>query len=122
MRRDMNMVRDILLNVEAQEPGKNRVLQYNGEAREQAQPVLEEMARLIEAGFIKGKPVRSGDGKWAMMTTSGLTWSGADLLDSIRDNRVWEGTVEKMKEVGGSVSIETMKAIAAAVALRLLGM
>ena len=53
---------------------------------------------------------------------TGLSWDGYDLLDSIRDDSVWKTVLERVGEVGGSVSVEILKAVAAQVIREGLGL
>ena len=55
------------------------------------------------------------------MRIVGLSNEGHNLLDFIRDETVWEKTQEGLDEVGGSVGIDLPKAVATAVATKLLG-
>ncbi|MHB1461708.1 MAG: DUF2513 domain-containing protein [Armatimonadota bacterium] len=51
----------------------------------------------------------------------GVSWEGHELLDAIRDDRVWTKTMEKLAPVG-SVGIEVLKAVAVSVAKGMLGL
>lgn len=50
------------------------------------------------------------------------TWAGYDLLDSIRDESVWAKVRERIGNVGGSVSIDVLKAVAIQVVKDRLGL
>ena len=43
-----------------------------------------------------------------------LTCDGHDFLDAIRDSTVWAKVTKKLKEVGGTASLSTVKALATA--------
>ena len=53
---------------------------------------------------------------------SGLTWAGHDFLDSIRDESVWSAVKKKLTAVGGSASIDVLKALVTQVVKGKLGL
>lgn len=73
------------------------------------------MRLLAEAGLIEGLATLDG------FDFERMTWAGHEFLDSIRSDSVWEQTVVEINKVGGSVALETLKAVAAAVAVKLMG-
>lgn len=120
MTRDWNLVRDILLAIEEQAQGIT--LQQVGlpaKYSDQA-TVLGHLRLLFQAGFIDGqmKPM----GAHMFFAIKGLTWAGHDFLDSIRNDTVWQKTQEQAAKIGGSVALDTLKAIATAAAASLLGL
>ena len=56
-------------------------------------------------------------GRTKFVHFSRLTSQGCDYLDSVRDNSVWDQTKSKLASVGGSAALETIKAVAAKVAI-----
>ena len=53
---------------------------------------------------------------------SRLTWEGHEYLDSVRDPKVWAKVTGKLKEVGGTASIDIVKALAIGFAKEKLGL
>ena len=116
MTRDMDLVRDLLLQIEA-DPKLNGIGMYvvgtdAGEGRFEVpgrsnQEVVYHLRQLIEAGYIKGKLTLTGAG------FSQLTWQGHELLDSIRDPEAWRRTKEGARKVG-SASLDFMWQLAKA--------
>ena len=39
----------------------------------------------------------------------GLTWDGHDFLDAVRDDKLWSRTKKTVKDVSGSITVETLK-------------
>ncbi len=120
MKRNMDLIRDILLNIESRPPGELvRTVGYDSE--KYSEDELKGHLRLIDqAGLVDGNLKFHTSG--TLIAIYGLSNEGHDLLDAIRGDRVWERTKERVQEVGGSVTIETLKAIATAVAASMLGL
>src|SRR4051794_8971403 len=87
MQRDMNLVRQILLDIEAREDTAPRPVQIAG-----VDPaiVMRHVEMLNEAGFLEAKILRSGrDFGIAQAVVSDLTWEGHDFLAALKDEGVW---------------------------------
>ena len=83
--------------------------------------LAEAMEKLIEEGFLKCKsiPKYNNDGDLIYVRITGLTWSGHELLDNIRNDTIWNAVKEKTKKVG-KVSIKAMASAASALGTALL--
>ncbi|WP_172299109.1 DUF2513 domain-containing protein [Pseudoruegeria sp. HB172150] len=104
MKRNMDLVREILLEVEAKDDGKAKQYDFKQLGPEKAHHVN----LLIQAGLLNWVgAVRSQERKKVH-----LTWEGHDFLDSVRDVGIWEKTKETVAETGGSAAIEIIKAVA----------
>ena len=108
MKRDMDLVRWILLHVEAMDPDGTTLFAYpdayDSDATYEHVRLLES-AGYVTANYEMGNP----PGIHGMM----LTWVGHDLVDSIRDESIWSEIKNKISSVSGSVSIDVLKALAA---------
>jgi hypothetical protein len=82
--------------------------------------VLRHLRMLSEGGFLSGNVKIHGP--HLLIVLHGLSWAGHDLLDSIRDDSVWKKTKEMAASVGGSVGLETLKALALKAAQSFLGL
>ena len=101
MHRDFDLIRQILLRVEAVDTldGKPDLeIEHFTDS-----DVVYNLDLLVQAGLISGVEVKiaidgsfiiSQVGRWA------LTWPGHDFLDSIRDDSLWAKIKEKAKEPG----------------------
>lgn len=116
MKRDMDLIRKILLTVEEYDENSTEIplLQIDGE---DGMAVYYHAKLLIDAGFIEGTIV-SGPGVYV----TAMTWSGHDFLDTVRSETVWDKTKGLVKEKTGSVSLDVLKALATQVSLGLLGL
>ena len=103
MQRDMDMVRELLLRLEslhlpagsaeflsAREPP----LAHEGDDPDS---VAYHMRLLIDAELIDPTKTQGADS----FGIRGLTWSGHELLDSIRDPVIWKQAKEGAKKAGG---------------------
>ena len=117
MKRDMDMVRDLLLKIEggqrsfdlltpeiAEMFGQNR----DGRLpREQAELLEYHLTLLDNAGLITIQAKLSG----AVWRIGHITWAGHDFLDTIRDPAIWRETKARVKQAGG-FSLDLLKALA----------
>lgn len=122
MKLDMDLVRQILLAVEAfpanSHGGTITVPEYDENV------VLEHLDLLVEKGLIEGHPLRAGSGNQRVVTVfvNRLTWEGHEFLGNARNDQVWTRTQEIVKEKGGSVSFEVFKGLLTQVAIKLAGL
>lgn len=109
MRRDSDLIRVILLAVEADD--RCEVLKLTEIAGYADEAVHFHARLLVEKGFLKTYfPDRTGRQPWICIR---LTWDGYDFLDNIRDPVVWK-SVKRASAKIGSWSIETLAAVAKA--------
>lgn len=107
MRRDMDLVRLILLEIESSENDEIEdfnidgydisSVKYNGEL-------------LLQAGLID----KFYEDKMGELVAGQLTWEGCDYLDKIRDNSIWKKTKDAIKEKGLPLVVDTIKTISTA--------
>lgn len=108
MKRDMDLVRKILLAVEASDRPLDssliRIAGYTGEG------ITEHMRLLNEAGLVEGISAYSVEHrlKWIELR---LTWSGHDFLDAARNESVWVETVAEVRKKTGAVPFEVLKGL-----------
>jgi hypothetical protein len=100
MKLDMDLVRDLLLKIEAAEepPNLEDIAGASGTVRNS--PAAYHMRMLIkEAAFVRGIDAchMQGD-NWLELH---LTWSGHEFLNTLRDPTIWEQTKTGAKALGG---------------------
>ncbi len=111
MTRDMDVIRTLLLRLEGRYRGTG-VYNYSYGDQDLAIEGIEPLAitynlgLAIDAGFVKGSERGSGS-----FLIEGLTWSGHDFLDSVRDEEIWRRTKEGVSLAGG-FTFDLMKALA----------
>lgn len=105
MKRDMDLIREILIMIEEYNGPSNRFwITLDGHSDEQVKyhAVLLKEAGLIEADIMKtfqGSEIR----------ISRLTWAGHEFLDATRSSKVWEGAKAFALKTTGTVTVETIK-------------
>lgn len=118
MKRDTNLIREILLVVEESiNDLHSSGMEFEGHTRSQIDYNIE---LLWDAGWVKGIDARSMVG-FELMNMQ-LTWEGHDFLDNIRDEGIWAKVVDKLKSVSGTASLEVIKGIAVEAIKQQLGL
>ena len=108
MKRDMDLVRKILFEMERR-----------GSYRKQFDPICIEgysdeevsyhIMLLCDAGLMEGSNVTSSSGfRWIAKS---LTWDGHEFLDAAREDTRWNQAMKMVKEKAGSVTLEVFKEV-----------
>lgn len=121
MKRDMDVVRHILMRIEELTPGSVQEAQLLTDEWD-ADTISYHAALMIEAGLLEGTPIETFGSHYARVIITGITWEGHDFLEAIRDESVWNKTKSKVVETAGTVSLEVLKAVAVSVARSMLGL
>jgi hypothetical protein len=67
---------------------------------------------LADGGYVVlGDVIDLGENHYAVIPIR-MTWEGHELLDSIREERVFRGVMSKIKDVAKSVPVEIVKKLA----------
>jgi hypothetical protein len=113
MTRDLDLIREILLRIEADpkfdgsgNPVDAAILGVTDRANME---VMYQLAQLIEAGLLAGKILAPP----VAIVVFKLTWQGHDYLDSIRDPDIWKKTKARIAPVASvafGVVLEVAKA------------
>lgn len=112
MKRDLDLIREILLAIENDQqpldvPGKDPAeISYN-------------LQLLIDRKFVEGKVAwgTGGGGRLVPMNcfATRITMSGHDYLDSVRNDQVWAKTKKNLEKAGGSGPLDFIQGLAAKV-------
>lgn len=108
MKRDWDVIRNVLIEVEALNSATFESCQYDATSDEDGFKG-EHAVLLWRAGFIQGVDASSSDGD--SIIAQGLTWSGHDLLDTIRSQAIWERIKSTAKDKGIELTFESVKAL-----------
>ena len=109
MKRNMDLVRQILLQIEATESGKAIKLDLPDCGEEEVGLHVELM---IEHGLIEGNVAPSHDGPAHRILTyriKRMTWEGHDFLDAARKDTIWNKAKEKCLEATGGLAFDVLK-------------
>jgi hypothetical protein len=104
MKRDMNLIRLLLLETEGEEP-KPDLSVFSEDQR------LYHSALLIEADLVHGQIIEDGSGQPASTVTLRLTWAGHEFLDAARNDTIWHKAGERIKKSGVDVSLSVLKEV-----------
>jgi hypothetical protein len=116
MKRDMNLIRELLLKIEALDIPRsvttalsphNPALAVDGFT---ADDIGHHLRMLVSARFIEtpnDKPF-AGDGSVIFRQ---ISWEGHDFLDSVRDPKIW-GETKKGAEAAGGFTVDLLKDLA----------
>ena len=103
MRREMDLIRELLLKLEALPLRTGSVVHVMPDDKEiridgfDAEAIEYHARLLVEAGLINPGTSRTMQG----ITFKCLTWAGHDFLDSIRDPEIWAKTKKGATAAGG---------------------
>ena len=105
MKRDMDLIRDILLAVEAKpDPKPVRMKEFEVPNHPDSSPRRKHFVMMAGAGFFDCEVTRSKTNPARIydVLVFDLSWSGHDYLDAIRDPKIWKGVKKKTGEIGNS--------------------
>lgn len=118
MRRDLRLLRDVLLTAESQ-PDAGWLGGFHVPRVPDAE-VWEHVALLEEAGWLEADVVRRSPTEIMSVAVWRLTWLGHDFLATVRDERVWTRTVAALSPLGHDTNMDLVQHMAARCARDLL--
>lgn len=121
MRRNMDIVRHILLETEQAESyslDSSRMTTEEWDSDE----VSYNAEIMVEAGLLDASVSQTLGRRYPEVLIKRLTWEGHDLLDTIRDDTVWTKTKAKLGETVGTAALEVVKAVAVSITRTALGL
>lgn len=109
MKRDWDVIRDILTEVEGLSPDERNRFSYGlGKAYATHDHTISEHALLLyKAGYLSGIPINTLG--CSAIHSPELTWEGHDLLDTIRSRPVWERIKTISVEKGIELTFDSIK-------------
>jgi len=105
MKRDMSLIRDLLIFLEKQPAGEVTMTVEVPNGTDGA-TVGEHVQLLIDRDLVDGEVVSIAEPSFMIYR---LTWDGHDFLQAITNDTVWKKILAKAKELGGSMTIEIAK-------------
>ena len=110
MKRDMDLVRSIMLKVaDSDEPIS--ICDFV-DAEHDKQLVGYHISIMRDAGLVKASIMPADDDPYYSCRVSSLTWEGNDFLDVVRNETVWEKTKSAISKTVGSATFEMVKSMA----------
>ena len=111
MKRDWDLIREILLAVEASGPGESVNLHSFEEG---IRPEVSYNVQLLEeVGFVNAS-ISKQVGKVPALdfTIYKIRWEGHDFLDAVRNDTNWNKTKNLISSKGGNMTFEVIKSVA----------
>jgi hypothetical protein len=108
MKRDMDLMRQILLEVESWTDLGPKSVMISGV---EDVKLNREVERLYDAGYLEGFASNPHEGQYKLIAVTDLSPKGNDLLNSIRDPDVWNKT-KKGVEAAGGFTLDLLKDLA----------
>lgn len=118
MRRDMELVRSILLSVADSVDGVCIEQLINEKCDKQL--VGYHIRIMEEAGLIHASIQAADNDPYYYCTISSLTWEGNDYLDAVASENVWNRVRKALSSSVGSTSFDVIKSVASKVGQSLL--
>lgn len=109
MKRNWDVIREVLIEVEALDQAKFEDIQYDAPSESSNPEKAVHMILLWKAGFIEGADASSMAGDAVIAT--GLTWAGHDLLETMRSKPVWNQIKKMAQEKGIELTFDAVKAL-----------
>lgn len=113
MKRDMDLVREILLKIE-EEHVYTAIYNLKIDGYDMA-TVAYHCKIMHEAGLISDYGSQPGSNSIYSFAVGSLTWEGNDYLDKIRDNSIWKKTKDTIASKGLPLIFDTIKTISNAI-------
>ncbi|MDM8542434.1 DUF2513 domain-containing protein [Desulfococcaceae bacterium HSG9] len=118
MKRDWDLVREILIRVEELSSVKDCV--RPNEFEEYDEDIVSYHMYLLEQANLVEGPIKKHHNAGIMALLFNLTWQGHEFLDSVRNDGVWNKLKTTASEKGISMPFEVIKASAVAIIKGLL--
>jgi len=120
MKRDMDLVRLIVLAIEAEPSGyAPHPFAIDGHTDEEVGYHVHIMA---QAGLLDGHDITSMGSKSPQAMASSLTWAGHEFADAARDDTRWSKAKDLAVTKAGSVTIEILTKILSSLMTSALGL
>lgn len=112
MKRDMDLIRLLLLQTEGEE--EVEISNYTNEQIKYHQELL------IEAGLVNGSITRTHGG--SIIFIKRLTWEGHEFLADVKNETVWRETKKTALEKGADMSLSVLSALATKISMDYFGL
>ena len=110
MKRDMDLIRLLLLMKEGDDDARERL-----ESNYDEKTIVFHCALAIEAGFINGSVTTDQVGMPAAASLLHLTWEGYEFLESIRNETTWNKAKDAVVKTGTGWTVPILKEVLKAI-------
>jgi hypothetical protein len=120
MKKDIKLIRNILLDIEAAAPGEAiQGFEYEGKSQPE---ILEHVQLLKDAGFIEALISKGGQNEPVACVVWRMTWAGQEFLANAKNDTVWKKVVAQAEEKGMSTSMGVLNGLLEAAAKKYAGL
>lgn len=120
MKRDLDLIRDILIFIEKNAKFNENLYLQNFEVLNRPyDEIAYQLQLLSDVGFIESKEIRAV-GVYDCFIKR-MTMHGHEYLDSIRNETIWNKTKEKLADIGGNAPLAIIQELAAGITRAVLG-
>lgn len=116
MKRDMDLIREIMLWLEENNRGEPEIPERTSEE------IGYHCHLLMQAGFIKAADSSCMDDELPQAIPLSVTWPGHEFIDSSRDKSIWKSVKEKAMTTTGGVGVAVLTELLKDEAKRRLGL
>lgn len=110
MKRDMNLVRSILIaSADSDNPLSAGAFVDN---ERDIDAVIYHIKIMYDAGLIEASFKKSWEKPIADATVISPTWEGNDFLDAVRNEKVWKKVSLKIAQMAGTATFDIIKSLA----------
>jgi hypothetical protein len=120
MKRDLNLIRNILLDIEAAPPGQ-LIQGFAYDGKEQPE-ILEHVQLLLDAGFIDGQVIEGSMGEPVACVIMRMKWAGQEFLAKAKNDTIWKKVIAQAEDKGLSTSMGVVNALLEAAAKKYVGL
>lgn len=109
MKRDMDLVRKLLVYIEEEERADGRnglMVSIEGYSD---QEVEYHLRLLVGAGLVTTALADDGEVDFLSTWPTGLTWEGHDFLEAARNDTIWKKATELVRRTTGGLAFELLK-------------
>ena len=120
MKRDMDLIRTIMLELEGRSEPALNLTEMTIEGHDDA-VVLEHLILLEEAGFIDMNVDYYGGGETPQFLVHRITWAGHEFLAAVRSDQIWAKATRVLTTAGIGFGWPVLQAVLRAKAAEHLG-
>ena len=124
MKRDLDIIRNILLYIENADNNRIRIYDISTNLNLPIDTVKYHLDLLVDKKFIILRgcvTVMTPDFKpYDTIRVVRMTFDGCDYLEAIKNDTVWNNVKKELKKIGGSASLDIVKTLAVNIGLRII--
>ena len=120
MKRDMDLIRSIMLHLESHPEADLHLTEVEVEGYEK-DVVTGHLVLLQEAGFIELSVERFGGGEPPLVMVHRISWAGHEFLEAVRSDTIWAKSTKIITSAGLGLAWPLLQAVLRAKAAEHLG-